>query len=144
MVEHPFHLAIQVRDIAEARRFYGGVLGFSEGRSAENWVDFDMYGHQLVAHLNPALGASGKVPKMTSGIDADNVPIPHFGVVLNVAAWDELCACVTACMREFVIRPRVRFAGQAGEQRTMFFLDPSGNALEFKAFNRVEESLFAV
>ena len=144
MVEHPFHLAIEVRDIAEARRFYGGVLGFSEGRSTDTWVDFDMYGHQLVAHLNPALGIRGKVTKVSSDLDGDHVPVPHFGVGLNVEAWDELCASVAERIKDFVVKPRVRFAGQAGEQRTMFFLDPSGNAIEFKAFKCVEASLFAV
>jgi uncharacterized protein len=127
---HPrFHLAIPVDDLAAARRFYGGVLGCAEGRSADHWVDFDLYGHQLVAHLAPGGGDAA-----TNPVDGDEVPVPHFGVLLSVEAWQALAERLRAAGTEFVIEPRVRFEGLAGEQHTMFFRDPAGNALEFKAF----------
>lgn len=141
--EHPFHLAVQVRNIAEARRFYGDQLGFPEGRSAANWIDFDMFGHQLVTHLNPDLGDDGQVVRISNGVDGESVPIPHFGVVLTFDEWDKLRSRVEGFVEEFIISPGVRFAGEVGEQRTMFFCDPTGNALEFKAFANVEEALFA-
>ena len=143
MVEHPFHLAIQVRNIDEARTFYRDNLGFPEGRSAAHWVDFDMFGHQLVVHLNAALGRSGSVASMHNDVDGEGVPVPHFGVVLTLASWDALRVRVDAFVEAFVIPPKIRFSGEVGEQRTMFFLDPSGNALEFKAFANREEALFA-
>jgi uncharacterized protein len=128
---HPrFHLAIPVDDLAAARRFYGGVLGCPEGRSAAHWVDFDLYGHQLVAHLSP--GGAGD--RATNPVDGDEVPVPHFGVLLSVEAWADLTDRLRAAGTEFVIEPHVRFAGEAGEQHTMFLRDPAGNALEFKAF----------
>lgn len=131
----PFHLAIQVRDLAEARRFYGGLLGCPEGRSSEAWVDFDLFGHQLVCHVNPALGPQGRIGSHYNPVDGDQVPVPHFGVVLPMRDWQALAKHLESSGTEFVVRPHVRFAGEVGEQATFFFLDPSGNALEFKAFN---------
>ncbi|MBL8381890.1 MAG: VOC family protein [Burkholderiales bacterium] len=125
-----FHLAFPVRDIAEARRFYGGLLGCSEGRSAPDWVDFDFYGHQVVAHLAPAECASAA----TNAVDGDAVPVRHFGVILSMPQWQALADKLAAAGTRFIIEPHIRFQGQVGEQATMFFLDPSGNALEFKAF----------
>ena len=139
----PFHVAVQVRDIAEARHFYGELLGLREGRSAEHWVDFDMFGHQFVVHLNPGLGAVGSVPGIHNQVDGDAVPVPHCGVVLDVDVWQQLAGRLRDRIDSFVIEPHVRFAGEPGEQHTMFFLDPSGNALEFKAFRDIEGSLFA-
>ena len=126
---NPFHLAFPVDDLAAARAFYGGLLGCEEGRSSGHWVDFDLYGHQIVAHLAP-----GAVrPKASNAVDGDDVPVPHFGVVLAMDEWKSLAARLVEADVEFVIAPTVRFEGQPGEQATMFFLDPSGNALEFKA-----------
>lgn len=139
----PFHLAIQVRDIQEACNFYGSKLGFAQGRSAEGWVDFNMFGHQLVAHLNPALGKDARVGHLVSSVDGHDVPVPHFGVVLAMKDWQALSECVRGVVGEFIIEPTIRSEGQAGEQGTLFFQDPSGNALEFKGFREVEKSLFA-
>lgn len=134
----PFHLAFPVRDIAEARGFYGDLLGCREGRSAEDWVDFDFYGHQIVAHrVEGAHGDAGGNP-----VDGHDVPVPHFGVVLDMPAWHALARRLTAAGTEFVIEPTTRFAGEPGEQATMFFRDPSGNALEMKAFASLD-GLFA-
>lgn len=138
----PFHLAIQVRDISEARAFYGGKLGLPEGRSGEAWVDYDLFGHQLVVHLNPELGPEGKVPHHANPVDKHAVPVPHFGVVLTFEDWERLVERARGFVDEFVVEPYVRFEGQPGEQGTMFFLDPSGNALEFKAFRDIESELF--
>ena len=125
-----FHLAFPVDDIAEARAFYGGLLGCPEGRSAPDWVDFDFYGHQIVAHLAPdEVGHRG-----TSKVDGDNVPVRHFGAILSMEEWEALAEKLRRAGTRFIIEPHVRFKGQAGEQATMFFLDPCGNALEFKAF----------
>jgi extradiol dioxygenase family protein len=125
-----FHLAFPVRDIAEARRFYGDLLGCPEGRSAEHWVDFDFYGHQIVAHLAPSeIGH-----KATSDVDGHQVPVRHFGAILQMGDWQALADKLTAAGTAFIIEPYVRFKGEPGEQATMFFLDPSGNALEFKSF----------
>ncbi len=125
-----FHLAFPVRDIAEARRFYGDLLGCPEGRSAEHWVDFDFYGHQIVAHHAPAeIGH-----KATSDVDGHQVPVRHFGAILPMNEWQKLADKLTAAGTKFIIEPYVRFKGETGEQATMFFLDPSGNALEFKSF----------
>jgi len=135
----PFHLAIKVQDLAAARRFYGGVLGCSEGRSADTWVDFNLLGHQLVCHLAPADPSTAHA----NLVDGDHVPVPHFGVVLEMEVWNALAQRLQQAGIEFVIEPHVRFAGQPGEQATMFFLDPSGNALEFKAFRNIEAELFA-
>lgn len=137
----PFHLAIPVRDIAESRAFYGGLMGLSEGRSAEEWVDWNIYGHQLVTHLNPNLGLDGKVQLHYNGVDDKGVPVPHFGVILTLEDWQDLADKLTGNV-EFVIEPYTRFKGETGEQSTLFFLDPSGNALEFKAFADLSQ-LFA-
>jgi extradiol dioxygenase family protein len=126
-----FHLAFPVGDLAAARDFYGGVLGCSEGRSSDCWIDFDLFGHQIVAHLSPE--AAGV--KSANEVDADNVPVPHFGIVLPMPEWQQLAERLKAKGVKFVIEPKIRFAGEVGEQATMFFLDPSGNALEFKGFN---------
>jgi extradiol dioxygenase family protein len=139
----PFHIAVQVRDIAEARRFYADVLGCAEGRSDTDWVDFNLYGHQFVCHLNPNLGASGRIASHFNPVDGHGVPVPHCGVVLEMADWNALAERVRARGIEFVVEPYVRFRGQPGEQATMFFLDPSGNALEFKSFKDIGRQLFA-
>lgn len=139
----PFHLAVQVRDITEARDFYGNKLGFPEGRSAEQWIDFNMFGHQLVTHLNPDLGATGKVPSIYNGVDGHGVPVPHFGVIMGFGDWQEFAEQAKDFIDDFIIEPYVRFAGEVGEQGTMFFADPSGNALEFKGFHDIEKELFA-
>ncbi|WP_417397112.1 VOC family protein [Gimesia chilikensis] len=139
----PFHLAFQVRDIAEARAFYGDLLGCSEGRSAETWVDFNFFGHQVVCHLNPDIGPDGSIAAHVNPVDGHGVPVPHFGVVLTMDRWQTLADRLRERQIEFVIEPYIRFQGQPGEQATMFFLDPSGNALEFKAFKDIESQLFA-
>jgi len=129
MTQPPFHLAFAVDDLEAARSFYGDLLGCPEGRSSERWIDFDLHGHQIVAHLAPdAVRARAGNP-----VDGEHVPVPHFGVVLPMAEWKALAERLEAGGVEFVIPPTVRFAGQPGEQATMFFLDPAGNALEFKA-----------
>jgi hypothetical protein len=125
----PFHLAFPVDDLAAARAFYGGLLGCPEGRSAEEWIDFDLYGHQIVAHLAP----ESVRKRMTNPVDGEDVPVPHFGLVLAMDEWKSLAERLERGGVAFVIPPTVRFAGRAGEQATMFFLDPAGNALEFKA-----------
>ena len=126
----PFHLAFPVRDLAEARAFYGGVLGCPEGRHSDHWIDFDLYGHQVVTHLDPAAGAA----QLANPVDGKQVPVPHFGVILKLDAWRALADRLKAAGTDFVIEPYVRFEGEVGEQATLFFRDPSGNALEFKAF----------
>jgi len=126
-----FHLAFPVHDLDAAREFYGGVLGCAEGRSSDAWIDFELYGHQIVTHLAPE--STGV--RATNDVDADHVPIPHFGIVLQMDEWQRLAEKLTKKGVEFVIEPKIRFAGEVGEQATMFFLDPSGNALEFKGFN---------
>jgi len=127
----PFHLAIPVHDLEAARAFYGGLFGCPEGRSAASWVDFDFFGHQLVCHLDPNRDGG---TALHNEVDHDAVPVPHFGVVLDMGDWEKLAARLQAADIAFVIEPRIRFRGQAGEQATMFLADPSGNALEFKAF----------
>jgi extradiol dioxygenase family protein len=134
----PFHLAFPVDDIAQARRFYGDLLGCPEGRSADDWVDFNFFGHQIVAHLAP--GQAGHCS--TTAFDGDAVPTRHFGVILSMQQWELNAAKLRAANVKFVIEPHVRMKGQIGEQATMFFLDPSGNTLEFKAFDDIAE-LFA-
>jgi len=134
----PFHLAFPVHDLAAARAFYGELLGCPEGRSAAAWVDFDLYGHQIVAHLDRAARPAGT----TNPVDGHDVPVPHFGVVLAWDDWHALAARLEAAGVAFGIAPHIRFKGEVGEQATMFFTDPSGNALEFKAF-RQPERLFA-
>jgi uncharacterized protein len=126
----PFHLAFPVHDIAVARAFYGELLGCPEGRSSDEWVDFNFYGHQIVAHLAPEECGH----RNTSAVDGHNVPVRHFGAVLSMADWEAQAARLKAAGTAFVIEPYIRFKGEPGEQATMFFLDPSGNALEFKAF----------
>lgn len=140
---NPFHLAIQVRDVAEARDFYGNKMGLPEGRSDTHWIDFNLFGHQLVTHLNPALGPTGRVANLRNPVDDHAVPVPHFGVVMEVDDWKQLAEKVRTFVNEFIIEPHVRFEGLPGEQHTMFFEDPSGNALEFKAFRNIESELFA-
>lgn len=129
MPEHRFHLAVAVDDLAAARRFYGDVLGCRYGREDTTWIDWDLYGHQLVTHVGPGAG-----PALRNPVDAHDVPVPHFGVLLDGDAFHALAARVRAAGVVFVIEPYLRFAGQPGEQWTMFFQDPAGNALEFKAF----------
>jgi extradiol dioxygenase family protein len=130
MSEHLFHLAFPVHDLAAARRFYGELLGCPEGRSAERWVDFNLYGHQIVAHLSDE-----RAPvRAHNPVDGDEVPVPHFGVILTMSEWESLAARLRSAGVAFVIEPHVRFRGEVGEQATMFFHDESGNALEFKAF----------
>jgi len=128
-----FHLAFPVTSLEKARAFYGGLLGCAEGRSAPDWMDFDFYGHQIVAHLAP--GEAGH--KSTNAVDGDNVPVRHFGAILPMREWEQLAAKLKAAGQEFVIEPHVRFKGEVGEQATMFLLDPCGNALEFKAFKDI-------
>jgi extradiol dioxygenase family protein len=125
----PFHLAFPVDDLAAARRFYGGLLGCPEGRSAARWVDFDLHGHQIVAHLAPDAAKA----RATNPVDGEDVPVPHFGLVLAMDEWKTLAARLEQAGIAFVIPPTVRFEGQPGEQATMFLRDPAGNALEFKA-----------
>ncbi len=125
----PFHLAFPVHDLAAASAFYGALLGCPEGRSSDAWIDFDFYGHQIVAHLSPDAGPRPH----HNPVDGHDVPVPHFGAVLDMAAWESMARKLKAAGAEFVIAPTIRFRGQPGEQATMFFLDPSGNALEIKA-----------
>lgn len=128
----PFHIAFPVDDLAAARHFYGSVLGCPEGRSSDQWIDFDFFGHQIVAHHKP--GAPAADAAHSNPVDGHAVPVPHFGVVLTPGEWKALAERVRSAGVRFVIEPYTRFEGQVGEQSTMFFLDPAGNALEFKAF----------
>lgn len=138
----PFHIAIRVRTLAEARRFYGELLGCPEGRSSDSWVDFDFFGHQLVCHLAGTDG--GEMPAVTHNeVDGHKVPVPHFGVVLDLTTWERLSKVLRSGGIRFIIEPQIRFKGRSGEQATMFLLDPSGNAIEFKAFQNIAEQLFA-
>ncbi|MGC1300866.1 MAG: VOC family protein [Caulobacteraceae bacterium] len=134
----PFHIAFPVDDLAAARSFYGGVLGCPEGRSSDRWIDFDLFGHQIVAHLQPREKTAGAA----NPVDGHAVPVPHFGVVMQMDAWRALADRLRGAGISFVIEPYIRFEGQVGEQATMFFLDPAGNALEFKAFADLDQ-LFA-
>jgi extradiol dioxygenase family protein len=127
---HPFHLAFPVHDLAAARLFYGELLGCPEGRSAPDWIDFDFFGHQIVAHLAPAETGMAS----TNAVDGHGVPVRHFGIVLPMEAWQAMADKLIAFGIDFVIRPYIRFRGEPGEQATMFFKDPSGNAVEMKAF----------
>ena len=129
MALQPFHLAFPVDDLEAARRFYGCLLGCPEGRSAEHWVDFDLHGHQIVAHLAP----DAPPRRAANEVDGDNVPVPHFGLVLRMDEWKALAERLEMAGVDFVIAPTIRFEGEPGEQATMFLLDPAGNALEFKA-----------
>ena len=134
----PFHLAVRVDDLESSRAFYGKLLACPEGRSADTWVDFDFFGHQLVCHVGPAADA----PPHRNAVDGQEVPVPHFGVVLEMERWEALADRLQAAQVSFVIEPYVRFRGQPGEQATLFLLDPSGNALEFKAFRDIQGQLF--
>jgi extradiol dioxygenase family protein len=135
----PFHLAIPVHDLAAARAFYGELLGCAEGRSDADWVDFDFFGHQLVCHRVPqAAPAAGH-----NAVDGHDVPVPHFGMVLEMPDWESLAARLKAAGTAFVVEPHVRFRGQSGEQATLFLTDPSGNAIEFKSFRDIAGQLFA-
>ncbi|MGI4794097.1 MAG: VOC family protein [Janthinobacterium lividum] len=136
----PFHIAFPVDDIAAARAFYGEVMGCPEGRSADTWVDFDLFGHQIVAHHKPR--ADQDALPHHNLVDGHDVPVPHFGVVLHMEQWESLAGRFRDAGLQFIIEPHIRFKGEVGEQATMFLLDPSGNALEFKAF-RDMASLFA-
>lgn len=130
MTLRPFHLAFPVHDLAAARAFYGEVMGCAEGRSSDHWIDFDFFGHQIVAHLD----ASARAVAVHNPVDGHDVPVPHFGIVLTMPQWEGLAARLKAAGTKFGIEPHIRFKGEVGEQATMFFCDPSGNALEFKAF----------
>ncbi len=134
----PFHLAFPVKDLDETYSFYTGILGCSTGRSSDQWIDFNMWGHQVVAHLSPDEAKESA----RNAVDGHGVPVRHFGVILEMDEWEELAEKVKAAGVDFVIEPYIRFKGEPGEQATMFFLDPSGNALEFKAF-RNKEQIFA-
>lgn len=135
----PFHLAIPVRDITSTRSFYTGILGCSVGRSSETWIDFDFYGHQLSAHVKP----EEVVPVKTNQVDGENIPVRHFGVVLDFENWEMLKQRLEKFSVDFMIKPGIRFRGEVGEQATLFIMDPSGNVLEFKAF-KSDKRLFAV
>jgi extradiol dioxygenase family protein len=130
-----FHLAFPVHDLEQARRFYGDLLGCAEGRSSDAWVDFNFYGHQIVAHLAPEeLGS-----RATNAVDGHDVPVRHFGAILSMSEWEALASRLKSANVQFVIEPHIRFKGEVGEQATMFFFDPSGNALEFKAFGDMSQ-----
>ena len=139
MSNHPFHLAITVNDLDAAEKFYGIVLGCAMGRRSDCWIDFNLYGHQLVCHLTKYPVAQ-ELP--ANNVDGEQVPVPHFGVVLDWSEWETLAARLEAANIRFIIKPTVRFVGQIGEQATMFFADPAGNMLEFKAM-RDPDQLFA-
>ena len=134
----PFHIAVPVNDLDKARAFYGDLLGCKEGRSSDHWIDFDLYGHQFVAHYKEGDGDNHHF----NPVDGQAVPVPHFGVVLNMEQWNALADKLKAANTKFIIEPYIRFKGEPGEQATMFFLDPAGNALEFKAFKDIGQ-LFA-
>ena len=134
----PFHLAIEVHNLKESREFYGNILGCKEGRSDSKWIDFNLFGHQLVCHLNDKM----KMPSTFNDVDGKQVPIPHFGVILTMQDWNSLADRLITYNIVFIIEPYIRFKGLAGEQATMFFSDPSGNSIEFKAFRDIEGELF--
>ena len=131
----PFHAAILVNDLDAARSFYVGLLGCQEGRSADRWVDFNFYGHQLVCHLGLSAEDSPRDQQKTSPVDGDDVPVPHFGVILSMTEWEQLAERLRRKQTRFIVAPRVRFVGKPGEQATLFIADPSGNVIEFKAFS---------
>ena len=132
----PFHLAIPVNNLEICRKFYGEVLACEEGRSSDHWVDFNFFGHQLVIHQKP--GDSGSEKKVSNTVDGKQVPVPHFGVVLDWEEWNQLREHLEDKHMHFIIEPYIRFKGEVGEQATMFFLDPEGNALEFKSFKNMD------
>ena len=138
----PFHIAVQVRDLQEARDFYGVKMGFEEGRSSSQWIDFNMFGHQFVTHYNAAIGKDGLIQSVSNPVDGQSVPVPHFGVVLNFEDWEKLAIKTREFISVYIIEPYIRFKGEVGEQGTMFFTDPSGNALEFKGFKNIDDELF--
>ena len=142
MAVPPFHVAFPVDDLEAARHFYGSVLGCPEGRSSEEWIDFDLFGHQIVAHHKPAAAPRNAASLASNAVDGHDVPVPHFGVVLTPPQWRTLAERVRGAGVTFLFEPHTRFEGQVGEQSTMFFLDPAGNALEFKSFADLN-SLFA-
>ncbi len=138
----PFHLAFPVHDLAASRQFYGDLMGCPEGRSSNEWIDFNFFGHQIVCHLVPGKTVSSHDSGPTNAVDGHDVPVPHFGAVLPIAQWQALADKLSAAGTYFIIKPYIRFKGEVGEQATMFLLDPSGNALEFKSFADLN-SLFA-
>lgn len=138
MTLRPFHLAFPVDDLDAARKFYREAMGCAEGRSSDEWIDLDFYGHQIVAHLSP----NGAGDRLKNQVDGHGVPVPHFGIVLTMDQWQELAERLTAAGTDFVIAPTIRFKGKPGEQATMFFRDPAGNAIEMKAFAS-DDMLFA-
>lgn len=139
----PFHVAVPVRDLNEARHFYGTLLGFPEGRSSSHWIDFNLFGHQFVVHLDENIAQNENQKLSSSVVDNQQVPVPHFGVVLSFEDWQRFSEKVKQVIPEYIkILPTIRFQGQAAEQGTLFFTDPSGNALEFKGFRDIEGSLF--
>ncbi len=138
-----FRIAIQIRDIEESKMFYGEILGLRQGRGDTCWVDFDMFGHQFICHLNPGLG-EGRIELHINPVDDHSVPVPHAGVVLEIDDWITFSNMLKDKGINFIIEPYIRFRGKPGEQATMFFLDPSGNALEFKAFKDIKGELFKI
>jgi extradiol dioxygenase family protein len=138
----PFHVALVARDIQEATKFYSELLGCNVGRSDEDWVDFDMYGHQYTVHLDPDMGTDGTIKHQINPVDGHGVPTPHFGAILPMPEWQKLADSLQDKV-DFIIEPYIRFKGEPGEQATMFFYDPSGNALEFKGFTDIATQLFA-
>lgn len=134
---NPFHLAFPVTDLAMARSFYGELLGCPEGRSSDHWIDFDFFGHQIVAHMAGEGEGDDRIAPILNPVDGHDVPVPHFGVVLDMADWKALRDKLQSAGIQFIIEPYIRFQGKPGEQATMFFQDPFGNALEFKAFNQM-------
>ena len=140
----PFHVAIPARNLQESREFYGDVLNCTEGRSSDDWVDFNLFGHQLVIHHDPGIGENNRLKLYTNPVDSQAVPVPHLGVVLEMPDWEALAERLIAAGIEFMIEPYIRFTGLPGEQATLFFLDPTGNALEFKSFKDIEKQLFQV
>jgi extradiol dioxygenase family protein len=138
----PFHIALPVNNLEAARNFYGNVLGCPEGRSSDQWIDFNLFGHQIVAHCKSDADPAAQMARLNNPVDGHDVPVPHFGVVLSQTQWKELAERVKQAGVRFIIEPYTRFEGQVGEQSTMFFLDPAGNALEFKAFADLSQ-LFA-
>lgn len=140
----PFHVAIAVRNLQESRQFYGDILGCAEGRSSDDWVDFNFFGHQLVIHHDPGIGENNSLELYTNPVDRKAVPVPHLGVVLEMPDWEVLAERLKGAGIEFMIEPYIRFRGLPGEQATLFFLDPTGNALEFKSFKDIDQQLFRV
>ena len=140
----PFHVAIAVRNLQESRQFYGDILGCAEGRSSDDWVDFNFFGHQLVIHHDPGIGENNSLELYTNPVDSKAVPVPHLGVVLEMPDWEVLAERLKGAGIEFMIEPYIRFKGLPGEQATLFFLDPTGNALEFKSFKDIDQQLFEV